>query len=114
MKFALDLLILSVAIFLVAKLLPAIHIKDFATAVVVAVVYSVINVLLGWFLRTLTLPLTILTFGLFKIVINAVLLWITDLIIKDFRIKGFGWTIVAALLIAVIDTFTKSIVWGNF
>ncbi|MFP4163695.1 MAG: phage holin family protein [Chitinispirillaceae bacterium] len=114
MEIVFDLLFLSVAIFLVAKLLPAIHIKSFATAVVVAVVYSIINVVLGWLLRTLALPLTFLTFGLFKIVINAVLLWITDLIIQDFKIKGFGWTIVAALFIAVVDTFIKSIVWGNF
>lgn len=101
---AVNLLILSCVVFAVAKLLPAITIKSFATAVVVAVVYSVINILLELLLKHVGLPAIIneaIIIGIIRILINAALLWITDLLIKDFKIKGFGWTLVASLLITI-------------
>ncbi|OPX33680.1 hypothetical protein B1H10_05325, partial [candidate division KSB1 bacterium 4484_188] len=99
MNILLDILLLSAAIYLVARLMPTIYLKSFGTAVIVALVYSVINFLVGWLLTFLALPFIILTFGLFKFVINAFLLWITDLMIDDFEIKGFGSTLIAAFLI---------------
>ena len=86
--FIVNILILSVAIFLVSSFLPGIKIKNFMTAIIVAVVYSVINFLTGWLLILLTLPFIIITFGLLKFVINAFLLWLTDKIIEDFEIKN--------------------------
>jgi putative membrane protein len=100
----LKFLILSVAIFFVAKFIPAIHVRGFGTAVIVALIYSIINLLLGWLFVLLSLPLLIITFGLFKFVINAFLLWITDKLVQNFKIDGFGWTLVAAVLIALLDT----------
>ncbi|MDY0040838.1 MAG: phage holin family protein [Desulforhabdus sp.] len=111
MAFLLNILVLSVAIFAVAQLLPAIHIRGFGTAVIVAVVYSVINFLLGWLFFILSLPFIILTFGLFKFVINAVLLWITDKVVDGFKIDGFGWTLVAAFLIALLDTVIRWVIY---
>ncbi len=100
----LNLLILSVAIFVVANFLPGIYIKGPGTAVIVAVVYSIINFFLGWLFMLLSLPLVIITFGLFVFVVNAFLLWITDRMIDDFEINSFGTTLVAAFLITVIDS----------
>lgn len=105
----LNLVILSVAVFLIAQLFPAIHIKNFGTAVWVAVVYSIINFVLGWLLLLLSLPFIILTLGLFTFVVNAFMLWITDKILEDFKIDGFGWTLVAALCISVVDTVLKRV-----
>ncbi len=102
-----NMLILSVAVFLVANVIPGIRIKSFVTAVVVAVVYSVINFLFGWLLILLSLPFMIITFGLFKLVINAVLLWATDKLIEDFRIWDFFTTFIAALCITLVDSFIK-------
>jgi len=109
---AVNLLILSVVIFAIAKLLPAIRIKSFATAVVVAVIYSVINIALELLLKHVHLPPILneaVVIGLVRILINAVLLWVTDMLIKDFKIKNFGWTLVASLLITLtcylINTF---------
>lgn len=114
MKVLIDLLLLAFSVFLVARLLPAIHIKHFGTAVIVAIVYSLVNFFLGWFFFLLSLPFIILTFGLFKVIVNAILLWITDKIVKDFRIDGFGWTIIAAILITAIDTILKWAIWRKF
>ncbi|MBI9087812.1 MAG: phage holin family protein [Desulfobacterium sp.] len=99
-----NLLILSVAIFLVSYLLPGIRIKDVWTAVIVALVYSTINFFTGWLLALLTFPLMIVTFGLFKFVINAFLLWITDKLMEDFEINSIGTTLVAACLITLVDS----------
>ncbi len=98
-----NIFFLSIAVFVVAELLPSIHLKSFGTAIVVAIVYSILSFFLGWLLVFLALPVMILTFGLFKLVINAFLLWLTDLMIKDFKIKGFGPLLLAAFLITVFD-----------
>jgi len=111
MSILLKILVLSFAIFLIAELMPSVHLKSFGTAIIVAIVYSVINFFTGWLLVLLTLPLLILTFGLFKFVINAILLWITDQLIGDFKIDSFGATLVAAFLITLVDTLLRWIVF---
>lgn len=99
-----NILILSVAVFLVANFLPGIQVKHFGTAIVVAIVYSLINFFFGWLLIILSLPFIIITFGLFKLVINAVLLWLTDKMLNDFEIKDFVTTFIAALCITLVDS----------
>jgi putative membrane protein len=101
------MLLLSVAIFVVARLMPGIYVKSFWTATAVAIVYSIINFLTGWFLVLITLPAVIITFGLFKIVINAFLLWVTGMLIDDFEIDSFGTTLIAAILIAIADSVLR-------
>jgi len=107
MSMILNPLLLSVAIFIVAKIMPSIHIKNFWTAILVAIVYSVINFMAGWLLFLITLPFIIITFGLFKFLINAFLLWVTDKCIEDFEIDSFGSTLIAAFLITIIDSMLK-------
>ena len=107
MSFLFNLLILGVAVFLVANFIPGIRIKNFTTAVIVAVVYSLVNFLFGWLLVLLSLPFLIITFGLFKLVINAALLWATDKMIDDFEITDFFTTFLAALCITLVDSVLK-------
>lgn len=108
MTFLWNILLYAVAVFLVSKALPKIHIKSFVTALSVAFVYSIINFLIGWLLTLISLPLIIVTFGLFHVVINAILLWITDKLIEDFEIENFTTTLFAAILITI---FIKIIEW---
>ncbi len=103
-EFFLNILILSAAIFFVAKLMPTITIKSFGTAVLAALIYSVINYLAGWFLVLISFPLLVLSMGLFKFVINAFMLWLTDKLMDDFRIDGIGPTLLAAFLITIISS----------
>lgn len=107
MSTLINILILSAAVFLVANFFPGIRIKSFMTAVVVAIVYSIVNFLFGWLLILLSLPFMIITFGLFKLVINGALLWATDKMIEDFEIKDFLTTILAALCITLVDSLLK-------
>ncbi len=101
MVIIISLLLKSLVIFTVAKTLPGIYIKHFGTAVVVAVVYTLVNFIVGKVLYFFAFPVIILTFGLFTFVISAFLLWITDKLIEDFQIKDIGTTLLAAFLITV-------------
>ncbi|GAB4370650.1 MAG: hypothetical protein Kow0042_13010 [Calditrichia bacterium] len=111
MNFIWNIILLSVAIYVVARIFPTIHLKSFWTAIWVALVYSVINLLIGWLLVAISLPLIYITFGLFKFVINAFMLWITDKIIEDFKIEGIGTLLIAAFLISLIDSILRWIVF---
>jgi len=102
-----NLLLLSLAVFAVSKFLPGIRCKNVGTAVAVAVVYSVINFIIGWFLVLISLPAIVLTLGLFIFVINAILLYITDKLIEDYEIVNFGTTIIAALFITIAHSLLK-------
>ena len=109
MDFVLHILVLAGVIFFVAESMKGVHIEGYGTAIIVAVVYSLINIVLGTALAILTLPLMFLTVGLFKIVINAFLLWITDQMIDDFEIRDFGTTFVLAIVITISDTMLAMI-----
>jgi putative membrane protein len=102
-----NVLLLSVAVFVVSAVLPGIRLKSYWTALVVAVVYSVINFFLGWLLVFLSLPFIVVTFGLFLFVVNALLLWVTDKLVDDFEIDGFGVTLLAAFLITLVNGLLK-------
>lgn len=104
MDFILHILILAAVIFFVAEGMRGVRIEGYGTAIVVALVYSIINIVLGTVLAILTLPLMIITIGLFKLVINSFLLWITDQMIDDFEIRDFGTTFVFAIIITLADT----------
>ena len=110
MSILISIFFLSVAVFVVAQLLKGITLKSYGTALIVALVYGFLSWLLGGIFTFLTLPLMVLTFGLFKFVINAILLWLTDMLIPDFKINGVGTLIVAAILITLIDSFLHWIV----
>ena len=107
MNFILGILFFAVSVFVVANLMPTIRIKSFGTAVVVSLVYSLVNFLVGWLITFLALPFIIVTFGLFIFVVNAILLWLTDLLIDDFEIEGVGSTLIASLLISLVNSILR-------
>jgi len=104
MNFLWNILLLAAAIFVVANVMNGIKIKNIWTTLLVAIVYSLVNFLVGWLLRFVALPFIFLTFGLFNFVVNAALLWITDLLVDDFEIDGILNTLIAAFLITVINS----------
>jgi putative membrane protein len=73
------------------------------TALLVAVVYSLVNFFLGWILAFLSMPFIFITLGLFHFVLNAFMLWITDKILDDFEIDSVKTTVIAAILITVVN-----------
>jgi putative membrane protein len=105
----LHLLCLGAAILLISRILPGMHVDSYGTSVMVAIVYGLINVTLGFILKLLGLPFIIITLGVFLIIINTFLLWLTDQLLDDFEIEDIGTTFVAALLITISDTILAMI-----
>ena len=108
----LRLLVFSVSVFIVAKVFPAVYVRSFGTAVLVSLVYGVLKLLLFRLLVLLSFPLVFVTFGLFLIVINAFLLWITDKLIEGFKIRGVLMTLIASVLISVLDIVLRWVIPG--
>lgn len=100
---------LGLVVLMVARTLPGVYVDSYGTSILVAIIYSLINVTLGLVLKVIGLPFIIITLGVFLIVINAFLLWITDQLLEDFEIRDFGTTFVAALLITLGDTILAAI-----
>jgi putative membrane protein len=100
----LHFLLLGLVIYWIARSLPGIHVDDYGTALGVAVVYGLINITLGTVFKIISIPLIVLTLGLFLLVINTFLLWLTDEMFDGFEIDGLGTTFVAAVLITISDT----------
>ena len=109
MDLILHILGLGLVILVIARALPGVHVESYGTALIVAIVYGLINVTLGTVLKLLGIPFIIITLGIFLLIINTFLLWITDELIDDFEIEDIGTTFVAALLITIGDTILSLI-----
>lgn len=102
MKILARWLINALALIAVAYLLPAIEVNGFYIALIVAAILAVLNLLFKPILVLLTLPITIVTLGLFTFVINGFLFWFTATFVDGFYVSGFGWAIIGALFYSVI------------
>ncbi len=100
-----EIIVLAIAVFAVATLLPGIKLKKPTTAIWVAVVYALLNSFFFELLALLAFPIMFITLGLFTFVINAFLLFITDKLVDDFEIKSAGTTLLAAFLISIFKSF---------
>lgn len=103
------LLVNGFAIFLAAQVLAGVHVENFWTAIVVAIFLGIINTIIKPILLFLTLPITILTLGLFTFVINALLVLLVTKIVPGFHVDGFWWAMLFSLVIAVISAFLNSL-----
>ncbi len=91
--------VLSALVFvLIAELVPGIRVDTLTTAFVAAIVAGLLNVLVRPVLVFLTLPITLITLGLFLLVVNAVIFWLTAVLVPGFHIDGVGPAIIGALL----------------
>lgn len=97
------LLLNSVGIFVIGYLLKGVEVKSFFTALGVAILLAVINTFVKPILVFLTFPITILTFGLFILVINALMLMLVDALVDGMKIKHFGWAFLFSLLLSVLN-----------
>lgn len=80
-----------------------ISVASFYTALVVAVLWGVINLTVGPVLKLLTLPITIITFGLFSFVINALLFWLLATFVKGFVVAGFIPALVGSVVLSAVS-----------
>jgi len=103
MNLLIRILITSLAAFLVANLLPGVHIDQYTTAILVAIVLGLLNILVKPILILLTLPVTILTFGLFLFVINAFIILIAAHFIGGFLVDGFWAALFFSIILSLVS-----------
>ena len=104
MKFVLHILMTAVVAFALSYVLPGIHIHSFWTAIVLSLVLAFLHFLLKPILIILTLPITILTFGLFLFVINALIVLLAGNFVRGFEVDGFGWALLFSLLLSLLTS----------
>lgn len=98
-----SLLVNSIGIFIIGYLLTGVEIKNFLTALGVAILLGLVNTFVKPILVFLTFPITILTFGLFILVINALMLMLVDAMVDGLKIKHFGWAFLFSLLLSILN-----------
>ena len=104
MSFLLRIVITAVVAFALSSVLPGIHIDTFWTAIVLALVLAVLNFLLKPILILLTLPITILTFGFFLFIINALIVWFAGQLVNGFHVENFMWALLFSLLLSLLTS----------
>jgi len=109
MKLLLRLLVTALAAMVTAYLLPGVRIKDFVTALILAVVLSLLNLLVKPILIIFTLPVTIITLGLFLLVINAIIILLASKLVDGFKVDGFWWALLFSLLLTLVSGIMNSI-----
>jgi putative membrane protein len=103
MNLLLAWLVIAAAVVVAAWIVPGVDVEGgFWSVLLVAAVLGLVNIILGTILRVLTFPILILTLGLFSIVINMIVLWVTTLLTDRLEIDGFWAYFFAALVIAVV------------
>jgi putative membrane protein len=101
--FLLRVLINAVAIYVVAVIVPGIEVDGVLTALGAGLVLGVINAVVRPILVVLTFPVTLVTLGLFLLVLNGLCLWLTSLLVKGFQVQGFWAAVFGALLVSVVS-----------
>ncbi|HQQ95944.1 MAG TPA: phage holin family protein [Cyclobacteriaceae bacterium] len=104
MNIIIRFLLSGVAVMLTAYLLPGTHIQDYWAALLVAVLISASNVVVKPILILFTIPITILTLGLFLLVINAVIILMVDYFVDGFSVDGFLWALAFSLILSVFNS----------
>lgn len=107
MRFVLRWLINALALILVTKLVSGFEVETFYSALIAALVIGLLNAIVRPILIVLTLPVTIVTLGLFTFVINAVLILFTSTIVKGFTVDGFLPALLSALILWAVSTLTN-------
>ena len=110
MRFILNILITAVVVYVLSKLLaPHVAINSITTAIIFAIVLGILNFIVKPLLIILTIPLTIITLGLFLLVINVIIIMLADKLVSGIKIDGFLWACIFAALLSVVSTLLNKL-----
>jgi putative membrane protein len=109
MRLLLHWLLSALALLIVANIVHGFELSGFVAALIAAVVIGLINATLGLILKVVTFPLTILTLGIFWLVINALMLELASVIVPGFHISGFGAAFVGAIVLALVNMIIRAL-----
>lgn len=111
LRWFLSLFLNAIALIVVAQLFDSFHLEGFGAAFIASIILAILNVIVKPFLVLLTLPITVLSLGLFLFIINAITLMITQAVMgSSFVIDNFGTAIIAAIIISIINLILNKLV----
>ena len=113
MKIFTKLLITILLLLLVANYVPGIEVSGFYIGFIVAIILGIVNLIIRPILVLLTLPINMMTFGLFTLIINAVLFWFISTFIQGFSVDGFIAAFVGAFIISLGSSFANKFLKGR-
>ncbi|MDR1729223.1 MAG: phage holin family protein [Prevotellaceae bacterium] len=109
MNFIIQLLISALAVYFTAWALPGISIRSYWTAIGVALVIGLLDTFLKPVLIFFTIPITIITFGLFLLVINALIIMLTSYFFSGFQVNNFWWALLFSIIVSVVSSFLMKV-----
>ena len=110
MKLLIRWLLSAISLMIIAYFVPGFYVRGFGAALIAAAVIGFINATLGVFLKVLTFPLTILTLGLFLIVINAVMLKLAAFVVPGFQVRTWLAAFIGAILLSIVSAILHRLV----
>lgn len=109
MNFILRLLISGIIAYVLAKILSGVHISDITTAIIFALVLACLNAIVKPILVLLTLPITVVTLGLFLFVINALIILLADKLMDGIKVDGFWWALIFSVILSVFSSAVNAV-----
>ena len=110
MQLIIRLIVRALAIFIAAYLLAGVSVSDLYSALIVAVVLGLVNTFIKPVIMLLTLPINLITLGLFSFVINALMILLVDYLVQGFVVTNFWWAIIFGLVLSIINWVLVKIV----
>ncbi|KKS31188.1 hypothetical protein A2380_03315 [candidate division WWE3 bacterium RIFOXYB1_FULL_43_24] len=110
MKLLLKLVIATLAIFVASRIIPGVVVEDLVTAIIVAIVLGTLNLFVKPILILLTLPINLITFGLFTFIISAFIVLFTAAIVPGFQITSIWTAILFSIVVSIINSFLNKVV----
>lgn len=108
MQILISWIVSAMVIFAVAYVLPGVHVASFTSALVVALILGIINAFVKPVLLIITLPINILTLGLFTFVLNAILILIVSQFVPGFTVDGFLWAFIFGIILSIANAFVNT------
>ncbi len=109
MNLILRLLLSAAAVIILGNILPGVAIDTYVTAITVAVVLGLLNFIVRPILVLLTLPVTIITFGFFLLIINAIIVLLANALINGFSVSNIWWALLFSLLLSFLQSILFSL-----
>jgi len=110
MRLLLSWVLSALAVWLVARLVPGFWVRGASAALIAALVIGFINATLGMFLKIITFPLTLITFGLFWLVVNAAMLELASAIVPGFEVRSFSAAFLGAIVLSIVNVVLRWLV----
>jgi putative membrane protein len=111
MRMLLNWLLSALAVWIVSRVVPGIYVSGIGAALIAALVIGFVNATIGVVLKILTFPLTLITLGLFWLIINALMLKFASALVPGFQVRGFFAAFVGAIVLSLVNMLLRWLVY---